>query len=1609
MSKKFLSILLTIAVLTSVFIPLTIGFVSADSLAAGVFPYATAGETYAPVVRDGEGVQFYSDFVAKSTLDGLTDSDFNSTWKLYNQTATSYTTGGRTLATSSLVSYDAAESNVYGESGNALKIEYVSSANSTVSPANGAAGQYFHYVRQNVAFTIDGDYADTASVAIWVKSDYQAYIVVRLTVNSWESSGFIVSERVLVPAGESIVEIPLGNFVTANVGFESLNSSGDIRINIADIYFKATESFTDTRNIYFDNLGFYYYSSESGKALHSNGATVKNELEGLSHTTDGSGDKVTDARSTTWRDDANGTLSVTSGTENVNAYNGSGSSIRYTNANLVNYNATAYNQITNNDSYTTVVGTETVGKDAVLCIWLKSDRALTVYVRGLDSSWSANRYRSSDYHINAGETVLKIPLSDIKIQDSAAVTCDFAFTWAKLNSLGIFFKSATDTAITGKNVTLYVDKIAMEKGEPAAPDIPTNVVTHSADFFEVALDNSKWVNKKTANATLTADTNAAHYHSGSADKTAIRIEYQNLDASASNVNFYYDKKLEKNTTEPYIYDTDSVLSYWVWSDQPLSIRMTYMDYDNNTDSAKQCGSKTVSIPAGESIVKVNMADFAKADCDFDYRYAHQLQFVVLSNNDSTSATGNIYIDAIGFYDADPTNDIPIVPTVVPPTIPTDVVTHSADFFEVALDNSKWVNKKTANSTLAADTNAAHYHSGSADKTAIHIEYQNLDASASNVNFYYDKKLEMNALKPFIYDTDSVISYWVWSDQPLNIRMTYMDYDNNTDSAKQCGSKTVSIPAGESLVKVKMSDFAKTGFDFDYRYANQFQFVVLSNDDGTSASGNIYIDALGFYDADPTNDIPEKPVVVNPEIPTTVVKHETGFGEVIPDAEKWITKKGDNTEITIEDNAAHYHQGKTNVGKNTAAVKVTYKNLSAASSNVSLYNDSRIQLSTREPYTYGEHSILSFWVFTEQAVDLNITYMDYSNTEEKSVQCKTVTVSVPIGESIVTVPMKDFVPAGHDMGYRYAYQLFITVLANNDSYKTEGNIWFDAFGFYDPNIVINDTPVTLPKNSLTWWNFENANADEVKPDGWATRWEGPDGKGVQIALEKNTDNVYGGKGQSLKVTYNQALGEKGYVPCVWAEQQLPSIGDGLFFWIKSEEQTTVRIIIADKNWQSCKVENVELKIGYNLVQVKWSDFVFTNADTAGKPDLSYIAQIQIRPNGTTGTFWLDEAGFTNVVNDGTNDYYFVNPPTKYKGWNDGVATVADDFEKWTSSDDLGFCIAWYPNNGGAVSLVKNESNSYLKMDFNQKDGSKNELVNVTEYKEIDPNGGISFWAKSSDERYYMLRVAVANQNAYVVFKGDTAGRTYNIPFSAFWLNTVGNTYAATTNAASSVTRIVFTSNAGCNSPAVANNDSKFSLCVDDIKFVDGAKFKRAAAVDYTENGVNLKADIDAFGSGVIPSITKTELTDAEVQEYLKKLDAKGIIALYNITAVDAYGKPLTPQKAVTLTFDAPEGMRAEDLILYQVYIDGSVSKRPVKVTEDGKLSSSVFRLGEYLLAYGAAENSSADSDKPADAPSVPGEPNAEGNFPWVIVIIIAAVVLALGAVVIIYFVRKGRGK
>ena len=1403
MCKKLLSIVMAIAVLATMLLSTVILTVSANTLAAGVHPYGN-GNVGAIVMNSSSSEEVFAlnDFNAKQTVDALTATNYYNTFKPYNHAVENEVVANKTLIASSLESYSDSADNVYGASGKSYKASYISATNAKVTPANGNE-QYFHYVRVAQTMIIPGENKDTASVGLWVKSSHKAYMVIRLSANTYGTESFIVSERFVVPEGESFIEIPLSHFVTVNAGYNPIReASGDIRIYNTDIYFKSTESFTGARDIWIDNIGFYNYEPKTGKALHNGDAIVKNSIEnyvqnGTAVTKDG----------TNWNADSKGSIAVcnpVSGTKNDNAYNGNGQSIKYSSAAV---STTEYNRFrTNGKINTNNADGEPTGKNATLAVWIKTDRAIKIFLTADDSTTAnsgRNRYRSSEYFLPAGESVLEIPVTDFSTQYVIGTeTVDNNFLWDYLGSINFYFKSAVNNGNT--NVNVWVDNIAIIPGA-TTPKVPDTKVTHTDGFTAVAIDSSKWVNKKTATSAISYETNASHSHNS--DRAAYRVTYSNLAADTSYVNFYYEGTLSLGNVAPYIYDEDSVLSFWVRADQPMTLRVTYMDYDNNTNKGAQAGIKEIAVPAGESIVKINMSEMGRDTIDFDYRYVYQLQLHVRSNADS-------------------------------------------------------------------------------------------------------------------YKT----------------------------------------------------------------------------------SGEIYFDAFGFYDADPSNDVPEKPKP--PVIPDTKVTHEIGFCEVEPKAENWITKKPDNTTIAIVDNAPRYHEGKTNIAANSSALKVSYTNLSATSGNVSLYSESRIQISNTAPYIYGEDSVLSFWVFTDQAVNLKVSYMDYSVTVGKSAQCKSITLAIPIGESIVKIPMKDLAPDDNEMEYRFAYQLQLNLYANDETFQNSGNIYFDAFGFYDDGLVINTEPQPMPENSYIWWNFDNGTTLENIPDNWTTRWEGEDGKGIKISLEKDSPNVYGGKGNSLKVEYIRAFGEY-TAPNIWIEKRFATMGDGLVFWIKSEEKTNIRIVCLDANVDAIEVLK-PVTIGYNVVVVKWSDFTFTDKTKTGVPATHSIAQLQLRPMNPSGTFWFDQAGFINVKNDGSNAYNSVYPPTSYKDWEDGTVSAGDDFESWKGEDDFNFCTAWYFQDKGWITLPKSGNNTVLKMDYDRTDGKRSELVNITQFTGVDVEGGISFWAKSSEKRYYTVKVSIGADIIAVNFLADTNGRTYNIPFSAFWMNNrVDRSYTPVSSNAATVTKIQFISDETCNPPAFAALSDEFSLYIDDLKFVDSKDFLRASDIEYTENGVTLKAESKAFSVGIVPKISKKELTDSEKQEYLKlATDAKEIVSLYNIVASDKDGKSLIPSAAVQLIFDAPEGIDASQVQVYQVYLDGTLSKRPVTVTEDGRVSTSVFRLGDYLLAWGDAKSSVQDST--TEAPVTPTEPEAEKNFPWVVVIVIAAVVLVGGAVALI-FVRKGRGK
>lgn len=167
---------------------------------------------------------------------------------------------------------------------------------------------------------------------------------------------------------------------------------------------------------------------------------------------------------------------------NPNAYGGEGQSIHYTNASPstdIGGNCFFFrqSQINFQDKNSYVWG-----KDATLAIWIKTNRAIQIKLAGDDGyryNSGKNRWESSVYDIPAGESILRVPLSDFSTMLFPNVAHDEPQTWAWMGSLHFYVKSATSSG----GLDIYVDQLAVEC--PVIGDINDDESINIIDFIRL--------------------------------------------------------------------------------------------------------------------------------------------------------------------------------------------------------------------------------------------------------------------------------------------------------------------------------------------------------------------------------------------------------------------------------------------------------------------------------------------------------------------------------------------------------------------------------------------------------------------------------------------------------------------------------------------------------------------------------------------------------------------------------------------------------------------------------------------------------------------------------------------------------------------------------------------------------------------------------------------------------------------------------------------------------------------------------------------------------------------------------------------------------------------
>ena len=709
MSKKILSALLVLTLLVTSVCFMGIG-VSAEETAwaVGDRPYAVAGGRQEPIVVSADEGEFYDDFVVPNNfIFENFQSIIEKSFQLNNgNNAVATTSAGVVIASTELSTADenGVNENAYGGAGNSVKVQ-TGALNNVAKPLADGTRAHYNSVRTNATINLTTEFPslDDIAISFWVKTEGPAQYSAAFWDTTTTTGQKLHSDAVNLPAaGEYIVTIPLQNFYLSNAAYKKATSISEFKVFGLEIMFKAASVEADEMlTMYIDNIGLYAVMPNYGAAEHTAAAVIKDNMDDYT-------DSETSVKEVTVPD--NKGVWVTG-----NSYATSLRTVERNNGKALCYTATDYkycatglttkNTMTASSAAYTIdfAGKDDVnlGKDGTLAIWVKVSRATRFTVSTNNNSGSA--WLSSDeIVVPAGESIIKIPLSvyynkDASFKQIKKMQINFCCIAPQTNTIG--GKTGTfmidDIAIeptvvagdtNGDKVCDAIDIVRVKKVVAAAktyeevpsadiyPDkklnvydalvlrnfllgsissLPENAALIEEDsFVEIVPNSAKWEISTTDTLTLTQG-NTAHYYPESNDTDAVKVNYSSLASNSGN-KFYYNASFNAP------YNSDSVFCFWVYSEQSVNLRYSYMDYSNTDSKSIQCKWVTKTIPAGESIVELPMSELAPDGKDMAYRSAFQFQINIWSNNASTSTDGVLYLDNFGFYDKDTTNDIPAV-------------------------------------------------------------------------------------------------------------------------------------------------------------------------------------------------------------------------------------------------------------------------------------------------------------------------------------------------------------------------------------------------------------------------------------------------------------------------------------------------------------------------------------------------------------------------------------------------------------------------------------------------------------------------------------------------------------------------------------------------------------------------------------------------------------------------------------------------------------------------------------------------------------------------------------------------------------------------------------
>ena len=1560
-----------------------------NTLSDYVTPYGTKGY---PLVENNSAATIVVNDNTAAFPDGMQIKD--------NAKFTASIDSSKLSSSTATLAYSGAAGSYYGDTAGSLAVT-VNSCTTPIEGKNYATAQY----NEKLAEVTPEDAANS-SFAFWINAPTEMYV--RVWLFSYGYGGSDNAERsfyssdIKVSAGANLVEIPLANFTVVSTGAVDLTKN--IKIFASRFCFRSVENGEDIvgKTVYVDNLGLYFDMNAMSDYIQEYGTKGNPVVDGpnkdpLVVVQDGNKDfpegmNINDA--TTFTGNAANTSTITQSavvdySNTQGTYYGSiaGSVAAQLKTFAVplagaNYSAMQY---ANNNSAFAIIPAADVSKASV-AFWIDAPEKMNLRVQLFAYRHSGDSgdigFYSSEIVVEKGVSFVEIPLANFTVSGNNSID---ATKDIKVYAARFHFRSVENGEdLTDK--TVYIDNIGFynqmntassynkavnneygTKGNPVVDGPnkdPIVVVQNDNTVFPEGMvhkdlctftGNATDIKPTTESTEVGYSDVAGTYYGAVAGSVSAKLKTFAVSIEGANYSaMQFGNANSAFATIPADNISNASVAFWVNAPADMYLRLTLFSYGYGGSDNKERSyySSEIRVSAGANFVEIPLANFTVSsnvavDLTKDIKvFASRFHFRSVENGeDLTDKT--VFVDNIGFYtDMNTATDYIYVPK---PLVPEPTVEGTATHKDnVYVGNSGYgITDATVSTYAPVHTSSnAVIQSLSCEPIAptdffegyvptwdfdgedlgwqAHTSWP-FDVSASTEHAYSGSSMKLvynmgeTAYSPRticskytvnVAGNDGIIA-WVYSEN--DITLNCIGIMNNCGKTNQLA---VTVKAGGQIVLFPFSEFAAyDAFRGNTKTITQLQFSVSNAVDGTT----VYIDNVGFYK--------------NSEITPT---NENAYGSI-----------GKSIKIS------------TIGGQKTVADKIYRFDV-----------DFKSDLTDLSGNKWGEEAVLAIWIKTNHAFNLKVGAGASTKWDPATGKNHWFSDShtVPVGESIIRIPLSEiknksawpYTQETPDWS-EYIGRLIFNIATLND---VELEMYVDQIALEYPVEEVVTNPAYLEDDAYIWWNFD-ANESYADLGGdWEAHWAGETGEGVKVDINKDSANSYKGEGNSLKVDYDTALAEWGS-PTVWHEKEMTVYGDGITFWLKSPEKMAVSIVmiaINDENkWIAIQKTDIPVEVGENAISVKYADFVVSGDAEAELPKFSRVTQFQIRfKNGTFGTAYLDSLGFTGVQDDGSNEYKALNPPASYDSFENGVSVLGENFEN-RKEDDLDFCTDWYYENAGWVSLEKINGNTMLRMDYDMTEKAS-ALKSIQYYEGVDPNGGISFYLKSSENRKFGIQLTIGNEIIKVVIDGTTEGRYYNIPFSAFWYNkNIKLNYEPSSSSLETVKRIDFYTDSIYNPPSVGAS-KKCSVWLDDIKFVDSLAYKRATDIDYTENGIRLIASEDAFASGVSPAVTVIGLSPAQKADYISKM--RNVVSIYkevSVKTLSSTGIDLIPQRQVELVFDTPSGVDVANVSVWQKYFDGSVFKLNAKVGEDGKLHLLTYRLGNFVIAYGNGEIKNPDDN------------------------------------------------